>query len=318
MDLVRVKDGLKNKKIEINFLTNYPPPPYPEHLFKLHTLGVFAGSRNSGKTNACSLLIKEYFKQGSFTHLFLISPTFESNPALHTLPIERENIYTDFANTNGHLQDIEDKVGEYVANYRNNERYIQAYNNFINSKLTMEDQIILEMKDFEKPVKQKIPSCCVIIDDMSFTDIYTPSKSNKFINLVLRHRHLHRVGISIFMLVQNFKQGVPKVLRQNTQQFFLYKINDTEVLKKIYEEFANVCSKEQFLEMYKLATTNDHDFFTIDPFNEDKEKRFRKNFDIYLKLHDNNCSIVDDEIEKIKSKKRKRDNTNDNEVKKNH
>lgn len=298
----KIPKGLKNEKI--NTKINLPKIESPIHLFPLHTLGIFAGARNSGKTNACSLLVKDYMDEGCFTRLFIISPTFTSNPVLQELPVRTEDVYTNSQGVHGSIEDILKKIEKDVEEYKDNTRYKEAYNRYLNKTLTFEDQMLLDKNDFEKPKKTKKPCPVLIIDDMSHTPIYSESRENPFINLLLRHRHIYGVGMSIFMLVQSFKSGIPKVLRQNTQVFFLYRTNDISALESIYEEFGNICSLDQFLELYKSATENDKDFLTIDAFNPDKKKRFRKNFDTILHFNQEE-SALDSRILKLQNRKRK-------------
>lgn len=165
----------------------------------------------------------------------------------------------------------------------------------------------MEKHNFKRMPDIPRPSPLLIIDDMSHSDLYTPSKKNSFINLCLRHRHLFQVGLSIFMLVQTFKTGIPKCLRQNIQQFFLWPTHDMSQLESMYDEFANLCTKEDFMDMYKRATKNSHDFMTVDMNASDSLLRFRKCFDTIL-LPENLLS--EEEISEIsesqqKSKKRR-------------
>lgn len=163
--------------------------------------------------------------------------------------------------------------------------------------LSLPEYNIVERYDFKEPEEIPRPSPLLIIDDMSHSPLYTPSKRNGFINLCLRHRHLFQVGLSIFMLVQNYKTGVPKCLRQNIQQFFLWPTHDMTQLESMYEEFANLCTKEDFIEMFKRATTGKHNFMTIDLNARDPLLRFRKNFDeILLPSH----LITEEEIQEIR------------------
>jgi hypothetical protein len=141
---------------------------------------------------------------------------------------------------------------------------------------------MLENNQFKRLPDIPRPAPLLIIDDMSHSPLYTPSQKNGFINLCLRHRHLFQVGLSIFMLVQTFKTGIPKCLRQNIQQFFLWPTHDMSQLESMYDEFANLCTKEDFLDMFKRATRNAHDFMAIDMNARDPLLRFRKCFDSIL------------------------------------
>jgi hypothetical protein len=103
------------------------------------------------------------------------------------------------------------------------------------------------------------------------------------------------------MLVQTFKTGIPKCLRQNIQQFFLWPTHDMSQLESMYEEFANMCTKDDFMEMFQRATSGKHNFMTIDMNARDTVLRFRKNFDeILLPNH----LLSEEEINEIRQEKK--------------
>ena len=51
--------------------------------------------RGSGKTHAMVNLAKEYLDHGSFTRVFIISPTYDSNPIFHVLHADKGDVYED-------------------------------------------------------------------------------------------------------------------------------------------------------------------------------------------------------------------------------
>jgi hypothetical protein len=67
----------------------------------------------------------------------------------------------------------------------------------------------------------------------------------------------------------------------------------------MYHEFANVCSYEQFLAVFKAATSEPHSFLTIDLNPTNEMQRFRRNFDTALVLPPKSDTSLN------KSKKRK-------------
>jgi hypothetical protein len=81
------------------------------------------------------------------------------------------------------------------------------------------------------------------------------------------------------MLVQTFKTGIPKCLRQNIQQFFLWPTHDMSQLDSMYEEFANLCSYDDFVSMFQRCTAERHNFMTIDLNAREPLLSFRKCFD---------------------------------------
>jgi hypothetical protein len=127
------------------------------------------------------------------------------------------------------------------------------------------------------------PAPVLFIDDMSHSDIYSTSRVNPLVNLCLRHRHLGGAGfgVTIYFAVQTFKTGVPKALRNNCQQFYIFQGSDISVLDSMYEEFGGLCSKEQFYELYESAIGEDpasHHFLTVDKNASDYTRVFRRDF----------------------------------------
>lgn len=140
---------------------------------------------------------------------------------------------------------------------------------------------------FMYPFEIVKPAPVLFIDDMSHSDIYSTSRVNPLVNLCLRHRHLGGAGfgISIYFAVQTFKTGVPKALRNNCQQFFLFKGSDISVLDSMYEEFGGLCSRDQFDELYVNAIGPDpssHHFLTVDKNASEYNRVFRRNFNEIL------------------------------------
>jgi len=68
-------------------------------------------------------------------------------------------------------------------------------------------------------------------------------------------------------------------------------------LESMYEEFANICSLDQFLAVFREATKEKHDFLSIDLNAADESQRFRRNFDTAL--------VVPESKPEISLKKRK-------------
>lgn len=286
IQLLNIPSAPKNQAVESRTVQS---PEYPKSLFKLHTLAAFFGPRGSGKTNGCVLLTKEYLKAGSFTRTYIISPTYESNPVFEEIPTAREDVYTDISTVLQSIADVVNKIEQDVIMFENENLYRESYKRALRVKegdqLDVADEIILSRQNYRKPVDLPRPYPLVIIDDCSHSQIYSLSKGNPFINLCLRHRHIggEGYGCSIFMLVQNFKTGVPKPIRQNLQQFFIWRTADRNQLEAMWEEFANLVDFDTFSQIYHHATDADrHNFLTVDMNPIDERANFRKNFDTVL------------------------------------
>lgn len=299
-----ISNSIKNEGLKYKSL---PTPETSDGIFKLHTLAAFIGPRGSGKTNAVVLLARRYLDDKSINRIFIISPTYDSNRIFEILEPAQEDVFKNMHSCLADLNIIIAKVKEMVVEYKEYEIIADMFTKwkkFLAGKgppLPLPMYNKLETLGFKEPERIPRPSPLLIIDDMSHSDLYTPSKKNGFINLCLRHRHLFQVGLSIFMLVQTFKTGIPKCLRQNIQQFFLWPTHDMSQLESMYDEFANMCTKEDFMEMFKRATSGSHNFMTIDMNARDPLLRFRKNFDqILLPNH----LISEEEIEEISNEKK--------------
>lgn len=342
----RIARGLPN--IEVPYKKTEPVPWDPA-LFKLHTLAAYVGSRGKGKTNAATNLILRQVKDGYFTRVFIISPTYDSNEVLHEIPVRPSDIYRDYTNASAAITDITRKAMQDIALYKNRNIYAKLYNKFMEAKnkgeayddLSHKDRMYMEEMQnkiakvymnlqfrmeynpdkiapsdaymaehaefpapydiqgkldddttddwphFIPPYSMKHPVPCIFIDDMSHSDIYGTGRSNPLVNLSLRHRHLGGpgFGITIYFAVQTFKTGVPKALRTNCQQFFIFQGSDVGVLESMYEEFAGLCSQETFYALYDKAVGEDpqsHDFLTVDKNALKVEHIFRKNYDVLL------------------------------------
>jgi len=280
ISIARIRNGVPNEKIQVK--DELIPPETPEHLFKLHTISAFVAPRGSGKTNACVALSKAYLDEGSINEIYIISPTYESNPCFKILGVSEDHIFTSSKHGQEAILRIEQEILKKGSDWKAFEAYRKCYQRWKQHKHTLKDSMILENNQYRPPPSMKKPSILVIVDDMSCTDLYSTSNDNPLNNIVLRHRHIGGLGLSMFFLVQNFRHGMAKFMRQNMQQFFLWPVNDKKLVEGIYEEFANICSFEQFLRVFALATEDSHSFLTIDPFNPDPDERFRKNFDQFI------------------------------------
>jgi hypothetical protein len=264
-------------------------PSYPPELFRLHTLAAFFGPRGSGKTNGAVLLAKKYMDFGSFTRIYIISPTYESNPVFEVLTADPSDVYTDIGTILASIKDIVAKIEADALLYEAELEYAEMWlKYFKGERLEAREAMILERESFREPQLGPRPYPLIIIDDCSHSQIYSTSRSNPFINLCLRHRHIggEGYGCSIFMLVQNFKTGVPKPIRQNLQQFFIWRTADRSQLEAMWEEFANLIDLDSFVRLYHLAVDDDrHNFMTVDmnP-NSPEIGNFRRNFDVALRV----------------------------------
>jgi hypothetical protein len=206
---------VKHKKVKT--------PQAAKELFPLHTLCAFIGMRGSGKTHAMVNLAKRYLDDGCFTRVFIISPTYESNPIFHVLKISDEDVYSNLYTSIQDIAEVLQKCKKDSDDYDDYHVYMKAYIKWKKDmKLTIAEHTMLENADYHKPPEVPRPSPLLIVDDMSHSDIYSTSRQNPFISLCLRHRHInHGKGVTIFLAAQTFRSGIPLALSQNIQQYFI-------------------------------------------------------------------------------------------------
>lgn len=154
---------------------------------------------------------------------------------------------------------------------------------------------------FPAPPKLVHPAPLLFLDDLSHTELYSPSRSNPLNNLTLRHRHLggQGYGVSIQFAVQTFKTGVTKALRENTQQFLLFATRDVSVVEGMYEGLGSHCTYDEFVRLYDHATADPHGFLLVDNNTDDIDKVFRKGWDTFL------VGFVDQTTKRISVKTRR-------------
>ena len=126
-------------------------PHTPRGLFKLHTLCAFIGMRGSGKTHAMVNLAKEYLDNGSFTRIYIISPTYESNPIFHVLHANHEDVYENSQNSLQAVDDILRKREKDSDDFDHYYEYMKAYLRWRHKKeLTVEQRTMLENNDHKQ------------------------------------------------------------------------------------------------------------------------------------------------------------------------
>ena len=92
MNIQKINNGIKNQAIKVK---KPEPPKTSDDMLKLHCLTAFIGHRNSGKSNSAVLLAKRLKDEGAIQRIFVISPTYDSNPIFSILNIDDDDVYTD-------------------------------------------------------------------------------------------------------------------------------------------------------------------------------------------------------------------------------
>jgi len=125
----------------------------------------------------------------------------------------------------------------------------------------------------EKPTYPHGCVTTILFDDLVGSSALRNGKS-ALNYLAIRNRHLQ---VNIGLLVQGMRQ-VPKIIRQNTNVFAIWKFaNKKVVLEDLYEEVSNCLKPAEFEQLYEYCTEEEHGAMVMD-FSQSKERRFKKGF----------------------------------------
>lgn len=254
-------------------------PIVPSHLPKLHCLCGAFGVVRSGKSNALVNLIRAYYDCGGLNMLFCISPTYDSNTSLQTLPFEPDGIFTDSHHSVQALDTIITLIQKRNNEYKAEKVYRKAYKKWKENKAGSLEISMLSRVHYRPPLDIKWPQPAIFIDDMTHTELMANTINNKLSHLSLHHRHLDGVGVSIFQAFQTFKSGMPRVVRANLGLIMLFPTCNMREIEEIYAEVSNNITFDTFKKLLFEATKGPHDFLLINKLAEDPCKQFGICFD---------------------------------------
>jgi hypothetical protein len=146
----------------------------------------------------------------------------------------------------------------------------------------MEEQmdLIKALKKHDQP-KYLANRILIIFDDLVGSSLFSGSRGSYFKGVNTRHRHY---STSFLMVSQGYKE-IPKTIRTNWTCLIVFEIGNEREVQVIYEEYAMGLKSDDWLEMYKHATDDDHSFLYIN-FQKPKRLRMMKNFTNYLFINE--------------------------------
>ena len=267
---------------------------------KNYFLGIFCGSRGSGKSFLFTKLLKTLEEKKVYLNdkvvpqrIILISSTAhsDSNKIFKTLKnLDWDNDVIEDYNDDLLFMKM-DELKNDLDHSKDYKLYREAWKNFIQCKDIedlSDDEIkllysydFIPFKEFPKP---KYPDGFLIhwiIDDMLGTNIFKNGRS-AFTNLCIRNRHI--IPGNIIIAIQSI-MNVPKTIRLNANLLALFKFSDYEtILEDVYPLFSAFVKEQQFKELYEYATKEPHSALVIDATHG--KPIFKKNFDKILNIHE--------------------------------
>lgn len=282
--------------VELSFKPNKYPQPLDKDAPRMYFVGLFIGSRGSGKSFMIVKLLKQYENYGIYDseskhkvdqRIILFSPTSDANPVFTSLK---------YLNSNDIIHNYSDaKLLNAVEDVKNEKKLTQEYleemklwKKFLKMKkmddLTAQELLKLEMNNYEPPKEPKYPNGCVtffVLDDLVGSSAFKSVGKSALTNLVLKNRHL---GINMLIATQNLK-AIPKGIRTNTSLFVIFKFASKKIITEdLYEEVSNCLTLPRFEDLLDHATKDEHDCLVID-FSQSKEDRFKQNFNRILRIN---------------------------------
>jgi len=264
----------------------------PQHEFTLGLIAPVGG----GKTTLIVNLLKFY--KGYFNRIYIFSPTILSDEKwdyVKKLPLLVEN--KALKRKIRQWENEEEKKSIIIKKPKASradvpydletpfEPYIPEKNFFTEYKeedlresLKDQKKLIDFLKDKDEP-KYLADRVLYIFDDQVGSDLFNARKDNFFKGFNTSHRHY---SSSIIVVSQGYKE-IPKTVRVNWHALIIFEIANMAEVEVIYKEFPMGYKFQDWLKIYNIAVSNEHDFLYL---NRKKPKKFRmmKNFTSYLFL----------------------------------
>lgn len=291
------------------------PPKAPSSLFPLHFCSCMIGPPRSGKTTALICLIHRYMAEELFSRIFLISGTIHSNPEFAKLGLnlhpQNPDICQDLRQVWSFFDYIDQEMKADVHTWKTQKEYEKIHRRWINANSKPDDFPILEANHYMDPHVPRQPSGILLIDDMSANELLSQKQTSRFANFVANHRHIGGQGCGCSIVINvHYITALPKKARRMFDTFHVFSLADMSQIDAVYTECCNTTSKEQFYSIYKTAIAHEdeedqgeqsHHFLTIDPYNPELAKRFRKDFNKLIQY-----PMEDMQISSLRCRKRPR------------
>ena len=252
----------------------------PEGLFKPHMTFMISGKTGSGKSTALIRMLKAYCDAGVFQKLILISPTAAYDAKYKMLPLT--DVHEDYSDAL--LSDIMEEQKADIEEYKQIEEDNKLYTKFMRKRqLTKKELLRLYTminpmtEELDRPVQtyDKMPYTAIILDDLGGTAAFR-NGNNTLNSIVCKSRHFLT---NFFVCVQHPYQ-CPRALRSQCSHVMLFATKDKKLLEELAKENCSHLTPEEFVELFKHATKEPHDFMLCD-FKKDE---VRRNFSEILRI----------------------------------
>ena len=271
----------------------HPAPVFdqlPTHEF---TMGLIA-PKGCGKTTVICNLLKFY--AGYFHTILVFSPTILSDEKwdwvkaqkllVENTPLkkwlrdqakkEEEDTIVQPAPIGQELEGLVNARDKFTG-YIPEEHFFDKYDDASFMEIMEEQKTVIDMLKKMGEPKYLANRILIIFDDLVGSALFSGSRGSYFKGVNTRHRHY---SSSFLMVSQGYKE-IPKTIRTNWTCLIVFAIGNEREVFVIYEEFAMGLNNDNWLELYRYATEEDHSFLYIN-FQKPRRLRMMKNFMSHL------------------------------------
>jgi hypothetical protein len=281
------------KPIPVPSQYHHPVPPSEQLPIHEFTLGLIA-PKGAGKTTViCNLL---HFYKNYFHTILVFSPTINSDEKWDWIKNQKlliENHPLKKWIKKMSEQRDEDKIVqpaplghelEGLVNQRESftgiipeEHFFDTYQDDKFMEIMEEQMSMIKLLKKHGEPKYLANRILIIFDDLVGSSLFSGTRGSYFKGINTRHRHY---SSSFIMVSQGYKE-IPKTIRTNWTCLIVFEIGNEREVQVIYEEYAMGLKSDDWMELYKHATEEDHSFLFIN-FQKPKRMRMMKNFTNYL------------------------------------
>ena len=286
---------LQVKPVPVPTKYKHPLPSHDQLPVHEFTMGLIAPKGAGKTTTICNLL---NFYKHYFHTILVFSPTVQSDEKWdwikgQKLLIENKPLKNWVRQKMKEQVDSEDKIvqgpkvdpvleglvntTEEFSEYIPEENFFDDYNDAAFQNIMEEQMAMIKLlKKYGQP-KYLANRILIIFDDLVGSTLFAGTRGSYFKGVNTRHRHY---SASFIMVSQGYKE-IPKTIRTNWTALIVFEIGNEKEVEVIYEEYAMGLKRDDWMELYKYATEDDHSFLYIN-FQKPKRLRMMKNFEQYL------------------------------------
>jgi hypothetical protein len=281
---------LKVEEIPVSSVSHPKPPNacLPQHEFSIAIIA----PKGSGKTTLIINILRFYAKY--FNQIIIFSPSIRNDEKwayVKKLVLLKEN-----RELKKIIQKIRDKKTEEEVVVKKlpsfltdsviegppekfdgkipEENFLTEYSPQDLNNILDQQQEMIDFLEQEGYTRHKADRILLIFDDLVGSSLYSNAKSDPFKMLNANHRHY---STSMIMISQAYKE-IPKTVRTNFSCLILFRIDNEQEKKVIFDEYPMGLTRPQWDTVYRLCTKEKYGFLFFNTQQCDEALRIMKCF----------------------------------------